>query len=102
MPFILPTPKPETFNKPRDIKAGVVAPSFTEAVNYTPAGVANTKKYIIGFSFSPNGSAEARESYDYGSKYSTPGGDIPDPFRDVNAKYWTFTDDQNDVVFLNP
>lgn len=102
MPFLTPPITNVNIRKPSDIKTGVVAPSITEAVNYTPAGVANTKKYIIGFSFSPNGSAEARESYDYGSKYSSPGGGIPDPFRDINAKYWTFTDDQNDVVFLNP
>jgi len=101
MPFILSPPK-ITLNKPKDIKAGVVAPIVSQAVNYIPAGVANAKKYVIGFSFSPNGSAEARESFDYGSKYGSVGGDIPDKFRDINAKYWTFTDDQKDVTFLNP
>ena len=102
MPIYTPS-EPQLYSKKsRDVKAGVVASSATEAVNYTPAGIANTKKYIIGSSFSPNGSAEARESYDYGSKYGSVGGDIPDRFRDINAKYWTFTDDQNDVVFLNP
>ncbi len=101
----MPVRPPQTLSdnrRSKDIKAGVVAPSIADAINYSPAGVANTKKYIIGSSFSANGSAEARESFDYGSKYGTVGGDIPDRFRDINAKYWTFTDDQKDVVFLNP
>ena len=102
MPFLIPSMLNINMNKLSDIKTGVVAPSVIDAMNYTPAGVANTKKNIIGSSFSANGSAEARESFDYGSKYGSVGGDIPDRFRDINAKYWTFTDDQKDVVFLNP
>ena len=83
----------------RDIKEGVV--KLPKDLSFTNMGVTNTNKYIIGTSFSPNGTAENRANYTYGSFIDSTGGDIPDTFRDACGKYWTFTDDNSNVVFLN-
>ena len=53
------------------------------------AGVANTKKYVIGTSFAENGTAKNRENGVYGTFYGNVGNGVEDPFRDAQGKYWT-------------
>ena len=91
---ILPPPPP-IFTK--DIKDGAVK----KPMGIVPIGIANKKKYIIGTSFSENGTAENRANFDYGTFWGGAGGGVPDAFRDIGGKYWTFTDDKSEVVFLS-
>ena len=51
MPFLIPSMLNINMNKLSDIKTGVVAPSVIDAMNYTPAGVANTKKILLDLAF---------------------------------------------------
>ena len=101
--MLLKTPMPSALKKlakPKDIKTGVV--KAPDSLVYSAFGVANTKKYIINTSFSSDGTAENRSNEVYGTFYGSVGGGIPDSLRDATGKYWTFADNQEDVIFLNP
>lgn len=93
-PFLPPT-SPIDFTK--DIKEGLVK----KPIGVIPIGITNQKKYITATSFSKNGTAENRANFDYGTFWGGVGGGIPDAFRDAGGKYWTFTDDKSNVVFLS-
>ena len=59
---ILPPPPP-LMNFTKDVKEGLVK----KPMGITPFGIMNQKKYIIGTSFSKNGTAENRANFDYGT-----------------------------------
>tara|TARA_Y100001973_G_C5208054_1_gene343152 strand:+ start:3301 stop:6723 length:3423 start_codon:yes stop_codon:yes gene_type:complete len=90
-------PPPPLMNFTKDIKDGIVK----EPMGITPFGIMNQKKYIIGTSFSKDGTAENRANFDYGTFWGGVGGGVADTFRDAGGKYWTFTDDKSKVVFLS-
>ena len=106
IPPKLTPPKPPVLAKlakPKDIKTGVIKKQPSpSSPTYDASGVANAKKYIIGSSFSTDGTVENRSNGDYGTFYGSVGGGIPDSFRDATGKYWTYTNNQQNVFFLNP
>jgi hypothetical protein len=68
----------------------------------SPAG-AYMKKFIISEIFSAEGTAKNRKD----GTYTFPGnlgggGSGADKFRDALGKYWTYSDDGKEIIFLNP
>jgi len=98
MTLQIPKP-PKILINPKDLKTGAV--EVPETFSFIPLGITNEKKLIIGTSFSENGTSQNRLNFDYGTFWGGAGGDVADTLRDIGGKYWTFTDDKSNIVFLS-
>ena len=64
---------------------------------------ANKKKFIIGEVFSSEGTAKNRKDGTYTFPGNLGNGSFgADKLRDAMGKYWTYSDDGKEIIFLNP
>lgn len=86
-----------------EIDVGKVDPSQIPDLKVSSTAGAYMKKFIISEIFSAEGTAKNRKD----GTYTFPGnlgggGSGADKFRDALGKYWTYSDDGKEIIFLNP
>ena len=82
---------------------GKFDPSTVPILKVSPLSGANKKKLIISQIFSAEGTAKNRKdgSYKFPGNLGN-GSPEADPLRDAIGKYWTYSDDGKEIIFLNP